>query len=103
MIRELLGFLPLNNLEDAPRRATSDPVDRADAALDSMVPDDPMQPYDIKDVIHAVADDNYFFEVHEHFAKNIVIGFARLGRPAGGRRRESAGGAGRTCWTSMHR
>ncbi len=65
-------------------RATSDPVDRADAALDSMVPADPMQPYDIKDVIHAVVDDNYFFEVHEHFAKNIVVGFARLGgQPVG--------------------
>src|SRR5450631_4479591 len=79
MIRELLSFLPLNNLDDPPRRPTSDPVDRADAALDSMVPADPMQPYDIKDVIHAVTDDKYFFEVHEHFAKNIVVGFARLG------------------------
>src|ERR1700688_898408 len=84
MIRELLGFLPLNNLDDAPRRPTSDPADRADAALDSMVPADAMQPYDIKDVIHAIADDNYFFEVHEHFAKNIVVGFARLGgQPVG--------------------
>src|SRR5579862_3443531 len=84
MIRELLGFLPLNNLDDAPRRATSDPVDRADPALDSVVPADPMQPYDIKDVIHAVADDNYFLEVHEHFAKNIVVGFVRLGgQPVG--------------------
>jgi propionyl-CoA carboxylase beta chain len=84
MIRELLGFLPLNNLDDAPRRATSDPVDRRDPALDSIVPGDPMQPYDIKDVIHSVADDNYFFEVHEHFAKNIVVGFARLGgQPVG--------------------
>src|ERR1700726_4816695 len=79
MIRELLSFLPLNNLDDAPRRHTSDPAGRADAALDSMVPADPMQPYDMKDVIHSVADDNYFFEVHEHFAKNIVVGFARLG------------------------
>jgi propionyl-CoA carboxylase beta chain len=84
MIRELLGFLPLNNLDDAPRRATSDPVDRADAALNSIVPTDPMQPYDIKDVIHAIADETYFFEVHEHFAKNIVVGFARLGgQPVG--------------------
>jgi propionyl-CoA carboxylase beta chain len=84
MIRELLSFLPLNNLDDAPRRLTSDPVDRVDAALDSMVPADPMQPYDIKDVIHAIADDKYFFEVHEHFAKNIVVGFARLGgQPVG--------------------
>jgi len=84
MIRELMGFLPANNLDDPPRRASSDSADRADAALDSLVPADPMQPYDIKDAIHAVADDNYFFEVHEHFAKNIVVGFARLdGRPVG--------------------
>ncbi len=79
-----MSFLPLNNLDDAPRRATYDPIDRADAALDSMVPADAMQPYEIKDVIHAVVDDNYFFEVHEHFAKNIVVGFARLGgQPVG--------------------
>src|SRR5450631_4247481 len=84
MIRELMSFLPLNNVDDAPRRATSDPIDRADAALDSLVPADPMQPYDIKDVIHSVTDDRYFFEVHEHFAKNIVVGFARLaGQPVG--------------------
>ena len=84
MIRELLSFLPSNNLDDAPRRATNDPPNRADAALDSIVPEDPMQPYDIKGVIHAVVDDNYFFEVHEHFAKNIVVGFARLdGQPVG--------------------
>src|SRR5882672_10309686 len=84
LIRELLSYLPQNNRENPPRKATSDPVDRADAALDSMVPADPMQPYDIKDVIHAIADENYFFEVHEHFAKNIVVGFARLGgQPVG--------------------
>ena len=78
MIRELLSFLPLNNLDDPPRRASSDPIGRADRALDSIVPVDPMQPYDIKDVIHRIADDGYFFEVQEHFAKNIVVGFARL-------------------------
>jgi propionyl-CoA carboxylase beta chain len=84
MIRELLSFLPSNNLEDPPRRETTDPADRADAALDSLVPTDPMLPYDIKDVITAVVDENYFFEVHEHYAKNIVVGFARLaGRPVG--------------------
>ena len=79
MIRELLSFLPLNNLDDPPRRASSHPVGRADKALDSIVPADAMQPYDIKDVIHRIADDGYFFEVQEHFAKNIVVGFARLG------------------------
>jgi propionyl-CoA carboxylase beta chain len=84
MIRELLGFLPSNNLEDPPRRDTSDPFDRAHAPLNTLVPEDPMRPYDIKDVIHAVVDDGNFFEVHEHFAKNIVVGFARLdGRPVG--------------------
>jgi propionyl-CoA carboxylase beta chain len=84
MIRELLSFLPSNNLDDAPRRATSDPIGRADAALDTLVPADPMLPYDMKDVIQSVADDKYFFEVHEHFAKNLVVGFARLdGRPVG--------------------
>jgi propionyl-CoA carboxylase beta chain len=84
MIRELVGFLPSNNLEDPPRRACSDPITRADAALDHLVPEDPMQPYDIKDAIHAIVDEGDFFEVHEHFAKNIVVGFARMdGRPVG--------------------
>jgi propionyl-CoA carboxylase beta chain len=84
MIRVLLGYLPSNNLEDPPRRSTSDPVGRAHAPLNLLVPEDPQKPYDIKDVILAIADDNDFFEVHEHFAKNIVIGFARLdGQPVG--------------------
>jgi propionyl-CoA carboxylase beta chain len=84
MIRELMGFLPANNLEDPPRRNCSDPASRADSRLDHLVPEDPMQPYDIKDVIHAIVDEADFFEVHEHFAKNLVVGFARLdGRPVG--------------------
>ncbi len=84
MVRELLSFMPSNNLEDPPRRPCTDPVDRADAALDTIVPEQSNMPYDIKDVIHAVVDDAYFFEVHEHYAKNIVVGFARLnGRPLG--------------------
>jgi propionyl-CoA carboxylase beta chain len=84
MIRELLGFLPQNNREDAPRRATTDPIDRADAALDTIVPAESNIPYDIKDVIHRVVDEGWFFEVHEHWAQNIVVGFARLdGRPVG--------------------
>jgi propionyl-CoA carboxylase beta chain len=71
-------------LEDPPRRVCSDPITRADAALDHLVPEDPMQPYDIKDAIHAIVDEGDFFEVHEHFAKNIVVGFARMdGRPVG--------------------
>jgi propionyl-CoA carboxylase beta chain len=84
MIRELMSFLPSNNLDDPPRRASSDSPDRRDAALNSLVPDDPQKPYDIKDAIHAIVDDSYFFEVHEHFAKNLVVGFARIdGRPVG--------------------
>jgi propionyl-CoA carboxylase beta chain len=83
-IRELLSFIPSNNLEDAPRLATSDPSDRADEHLNSVVPESPNQPYDIRDIIHAVVDDGYLFEVHEHYAKNIVVGFARLaGRSVG--------------------
>jgi propionyl-CoA carboxylase beta chain len=84
MIRELISFLPSNNLDDPPRRVPTDPPDRRDPALNSLVPEDPMKPYDIKDVLHTVVDDADFFEVHEHFAKNIVVGFARLdGRPVG--------------------
>jgi len=84
MMRELLSFIPSNNLEDPPRRDCSDPVDRADDALDSMVPAESNQPYDIKDVIRAVVDDGYFFEVQELYATNIVVGFARLnGRSVG--------------------
>jgi propionyl-CoA carboxylase beta chain len=84
MIRELLSFLPSNNIDDPPRSPCSDPTDRADAALDTIVPLDPSQPYDMKEVIGHIVDDGYFFEVHEHFARNIVIGFARMnGRPAG--------------------
>src|ERR1700731_4133271 len=79
MIRELLSFLPSNNLDDPPHRASNDPAERADAALDELVPAGARVPYDIKEVIHAVVDDHYFFEVQEHFAKNLVIGFARLG------------------------
>src|ERR1700684_4156563 len=84
MIRELMSFLPSNNLEDSPRPPSSDPADRRDEALNTLVPENAQQPYDIKDAIHSVIDDGYFFEVHEHFAKNIVVGFARLdGRPVG--------------------
>jgi propionyl-CoA carboxylase beta subunit len=84
LLRELFSFLPSNNLEDSPRRPTNDPWDRADDGLNSMVPAESNVPYDIKDIIHSVVDENYFFEVQEHYAKNLVIGFARLdGRPVG--------------------
>jgi propionyl-CoA carboxylase beta chain len=84
MIRELLTYLPQNNREDPPRRPCTDPIDRADPELDRLVPTESNQPYDIKDAILRIVDDGEFFEVHEHFAKNIVCGFARLdGRPVG--------------------
>jgi propionyl-CoA carboxylase beta chain len=84
MVRELFGFMPSNNLEEPPRKACTDPVDRADEQLDSTVPAESNQPYDIKEVISRVVDDGYFFEVHEHYARNMVVGFARMsGRPVG--------------------
>jgi len=84
MIRELISFIPSNNLDDPPRRPCTDPIDRADKALDTIVPSESNKPYDIKDVIRMVVDDGYFFEVHEYYAKNIVVGFARLnGRSVG--------------------
>lgn len=83
-IRELLSFLPSNNMEDAPIKASTDDIRREDESLQTVVPADPNMPYDIKDIIETVIDDHYFFEVMPHFAKNVVIGFARLGgRPVG--------------------
>ena len=79
LIRELLGFLPSNNVDDPPGVASPDPEDREDEALDGMVPESANQPYDMLDVIHAIADEGYFLEVHRHFARNIIVGFARLG------------------------
>ena len=84
MIRELLSFMPSNNLEEPPRRECTDAIDREDVALDTLVPAESNRPYDMKDVIRAVADEGYFFEVQESYATNIVVGFARLGgRPVG--------------------
>ena len=84
MVRTLLSYLPQNNRDDAPRVSSSDPSDRQDRELDSIVPANSNLPYDIKDVIHRVADSGDFFEVHEHWAKNIVIGLARMdGRTVG--------------------
>jgi propionyl-CoA carboxylase beta chain len=84
LVRELLGYLPGNNVDDPPRRLTADPADREDAALDDLVPRSPNQPYDMLDLVHAIVDEGAFLEVHRHFAKNIVVGFARLaGRPVG--------------------
>lgn len=77
--RELLSFVPSNNMENPPFVATSDPTDRKDTKLNSIVPESSNQPYDIREIINTVVDEGYFFEVQEHFAPNIVIGFARLG------------------------
>jgi propionyl-CoA carboxylase beta chain len=79
LIRELLGYLPGNNLDEAPRKDTSDPLDREDPALDSLVPASPNQPYDMHDLVHTIADDGAFLEVHRQYARNIIVGFARLG------------------------
>ncbi len=83
-IRELLTFIPSNNLDLPPRAASTDDPARADAALDSIIPAESNQPYDMLEVITKVVDDGYLFQVHEHYAKNIVVGFARMaGRPVG--------------------
>ncbi|MFL5494437.1 MAG: acyl-CoA carboxylase subunit beta [Gemmatimonadales bacterium] len=83
-VRELMGFLPLNNLDEPPERASTDPVDRRDEALLDIVPESPAMPYDMHGVIGRVVDEGAFLEVHREYAENIVVGFARLGgRPVG--------------------
>ena len=84
LIRRLMGFIPQNNMEEAPVvRPTDDPL-RADQELDEIVPDTPTKPYDMKEIIRHVVDDNDFFEVHELYALNIIVGFARMnGRVVG--------------------
>ena len=79
LIRKLLGYLPQNNMEDPPFVEGGDDPLRMEESLDSLIPDEPGKPYDIKDVIHKVVDNAQFFEIHETFAQNIVVGFARLG------------------------
>ena len=84
LIRELLTFLPQNNMEEPPVRPTTDPVDRRDDSLQTLVPDQPHKPYDMKELVRTVLDDHYFFEVQADFAPNIIVGFGRLGgRPVG--------------------
>jgi len=84
MVRELLSFLPSNNVDDAPRVVPTDSAERAEVKLNSIVPEASNQPYDIREVIDLVVDDGYFFEVHRDYAVNIVVGFARLdGRSVG--------------------
>lgn len=78
-VRELLSFLPSNNMDDPPSMQSNDPIDRVEARLNTIVPEASNQPYDIREVIENVVDEGYFFEVHQHYAPNIVVGFARLG------------------------
>ncbi|MCC6189560.1 MAG: acyl-CoA carboxylase subunit beta [Anaerolineales bacterium] len=79
LIRKLLSYIPQNNMEDPPYVPTSDDPLRTEAELDSLVPDNPNKPYDMKDAIRLVVDDGEFFEIHEQYAMNVVVGFARLG------------------------
>jgi propionyl-CoA carboxylase beta chain len=84
MMRELFSFIPSNNQEDPPLKPCQDDPNRADIKLNSLIPENPNVPYDMKELLRLVVDDGYFFEVQEHYAKNIVIGFARLnGRSVG--------------------
>jgi propionyl-CoA carboxylase beta chain len=78
LIRDLLSYLPSNNMEDPPRREAVDDPDREDSRLDQLIPDEPNRPYDIKEVIRGVLDETAFLEVHEHYAKNLVVGFGRM-------------------------
>ena len=84
MIREMMSFLPLNNMEDPPMQACTDDIHREDEHLDKIVPDDPNKPYDMKEIIETVVDNGNFFEIQCQYAQNILIGFARMGgRPIG--------------------
>jgi propionyl-CoA carboxylase beta chain len=79
MVRELLSFIPSNNLDDPPRLSPTDPAERTESKLNTIIPEASNQPYDIREVINLVVDDGYFFEVHQLYAPNICVGFARLG------------------------
>jgi acetyl-CoA carboxylase carboxyltransferase component len=78
LIRKLLSYLPQNNLEDAPLVPCKDPINRLEDSLNTVIPENPTKPYDVKDVIHAIVDQTEFFEVHRNYAQNIVVGFARF-------------------------
>ena len=79
LLRLLLSYLPSNNMEDTPFLKTRDDPLRMEASLDSIVPDNPNKPYDMKEIIRGVVDEGRFFEIHEHFAQNMIVGFARMG------------------------
>ena len=79
LIRELVGYIPSNNFEEAPFVATNDPIDRLEDSLNSIIPENPNEAYDVKEIIHTIVDEGKFLEVHEKFAPNLVVGFARMG------------------------
>jgi propionyl-CoA carboxylase beta chain len=78
LIREMLSYMPSNNMEEPPRVATSDDVNRVDEGLDSFIPESPNQPYEMRELIKTIADEGHFLEVHQHYARNLVVGFIRL-------------------------
>ncbi len=84
LVRKLLSYLPSNNLEEPPAVVCDDPIDRLDDELNEIVPENPNKPYNVKDIIHSIADNGEFLEVHRHYAQNIVIGFARFNGMAAG-------------------
>ncbi|RZT93486.1 acetyl-CoA carboxylase carboxyltransferase component [Ancylomarina subtilis] len=79
IIRKLLSFMPSNNLEEPPLADCTDPIDRLEDVLNEIIPENPNMPYDMKDVIYSIVDDSEFLEVHRHYAKNILVGFSRMG------------------------
>lgn len=79
LVRDLLSYLPSNNMEDPPFKMTRDDPFRTESALNTLVPDNPNKPYDIKDIINLIVDDGTFTEIHKHYAQNVVVGFARMG------------------------
>jgi Acetyl-CoA carboxylase, carboxyltransferase component (subunits alpha and beta) len=83
-IRELMGYLPQNNMEEPPYVPTEDPIDRKEDSLNEIIPDSPNAPYDMYEVIGAIVDDGKFLEVHKDYAKNLIVGFARFGGTAVG-------------------
>ncbi len=84
LIRKLVSYLPQNNLEDPPVFQCTDPIDRLEDSLNYIIPDNPNKPYDVKDIIHSIVDQNEFLEIQRHYAPNIVIGYARFnGMPVG--------------------
>ena len=84
LIRDLVSYLPQNNLEEPPYKPTNDPIDRKDDSLNAIIPDNPNKPYDMQHIIHSIVDDNKFLEVHKDFARNLIVGFAHFdGMPVG--------------------